>query len=266
MVSLTKYLQVFSLTWQNGFTYRISLLLWRMRQLLATLLSLTLWNVLFSHQTAVFSYSRDQMLTYLIVVSIIQGFVLATLMHSLAADIYQGQISSLLTKPINIIAYLASQDLADKLKNLFFVVFEAGLLVLFFRPNLGITSGWSIMWFVGLTLAATYLFFQIMLIFGCLGFYSPETWAPRFLLFVMIDLTTGRLFPLDILPAQLQTLLYLTPFPYISYLPAQVLLNRIRTEQVVPLALGLTWWIVALTTAGRALWYQGRKHYSATGQ
>ncbi|MDQ5951219.1 MAG: viologen exporter family transport system permease protein [Patescibacteria group bacterium] len=114
---MTKYLQILKLSWQNGFVYRVSLFMWRFRQFLSSVMSLTIWSVIFSSQSEVLGYSQDQMITYIFLSAFLQSFILATALNGLSGRVYSGEISGLLLKPVNLYAYLASEDIADKLRN-----------------------------------------------------------------------------------------------------------------------------------------------------
>src|SRR5690348_10170175 len=122
MKQTAKYWQLFLVTWQNGLVYPISVLFWRIRQFLATTMSLTIWTAIFSTQQSAFHYSQNQMITYIFIVGVLQSLILATILNGLAETIYTGKLSYELMKPVNIYVFLGIQELADKLKNFIFIV------------------------------------------------------------------------------------------------------------------------------------------------
>lgn len=263
---MNKYLTLFQLTWQNGLVYRVSILLWRLRQFLSSIMSLTIWSVIFQGQGAVFGYDQSQMITYIFVIGILQSLILASILHGLANTIYSGNLSYELLKPVNIYAYLGIQDLADKLKNFGFVVIESMLLFVIFQPDLVLpsfaNSSLFIIWLIG----GIMLNFFISLLFGAFGFWSPETWGPRFLFFMFLDFTAGRLFPLDILPELAQKLLFITPFPYLSFIQTQLFLEKVDSNQMFSYSAGLLFWIVASGILVKIIWSRGLKDYAAAGR
>lgn len=264
-IHIAKYWRILSISWQNGLVYRTSLVLWRLRQFLSSLMALTVWQVLFAGQTDIFAYTASEMTNYIFFVALLQSVILSTALHGLANTIYSGDLSGLLLKPVNLLSYWISYDLADKLKNVAFVLVEMMILAALFRPQLPQPSPEALL-IVGLgVFSGLSLYFIVMLLLGSLGFWSPETWGPRFLFFMFVDLTAGKLFPLDILPTALQQFLLWTPFPYLSYFQIQVLLGRWSTAagwQGLAAALawcgilgGLTWLV----------WRRGFKTYTAAG-
>lgn len=228
-------------------------------------MSLTVWSVIFGQQTSVFGYTQAQMMGYIFLVSLLQGAILATSLNSLAGDIYSGTISQLLIKPVSILKYLAIQDLSDKLKNVTFIILETIGLYFFFRPEFVLPSLSVFGLFLGWVVLAIVIHFFIEILFGTLGFWSPQSWGPKFLFFMVVEATAGTLFPLDILPAWLQKGLYLTPFPYLSYAQTQLFLGRLKQSEMVINSIGLLFWTVVLGWAAMVIWRKGIHNYSAAG-
>lgn len=262
---LTKYLTLTNLSWQSGLVYRTSLIMWRLRQFLGTLMSLTIWQVLYQNQNNIFDYQRNEMIGYILLVSILQSIILSTVMHGLASDVYSGRISKILIKPINLYAYFISLDLADKLKNIFFSFFEGMILFLIFQPQLMLPSWPNLIFFLIAIILGVAIFFLVQFLFGSMGFWTPDTWAPRFLFFMFLNFTAGKMFPLDILPDIIQKIIFFTPFPYLSYVQIQIFLGRFTTTQTINYLLMAGAWLILLIIVNKKIWKKGIKEYTATG-
>ncbi len=260
-----KYWQLFLVSWQNGLAYPISVLLWRMRQFLITFMSLTVWTVIFTGQGSAFAYSSEQMITYIFVVGVTQSLILATVMHSFAETIYTGRLSNELVKPVNVFGYMGVQEVADKVKNFGFIILETIILFLIFHPTIVIPNLLTVFLFALTTLLGAVIMFVIMLLFGTIGFWSPETWGPRFLFYMIIELTVGKFFPLDIFPQIIQRVLYFTPFPYLSYAQSQIFLGRADMNEIGVTFFMLFFWIFVLGAAFAYLWRKGMYEYGAMG-
>lgn len=266
-MKLTKYLHLLKLSWQRTFSYRVSFIMWRLRQFLSSLMSLTIWTVIFTSQNSVFGYERNQMITYIFLVNVLQSLIFTTAQSGLADKIYSGDLSKELVKPVNLYLYLAAEDIGDKLQNFGFVVVETAILYLIFRPVFAFPEQLPVLgFFLLLTLGAVMLNFFISLLFGSLGFWSPQTWGPRFLFYMFVDFTAGKLFPLDILPQAIQRVIYWTPFPYLSFVQTQLFLGKISTSQALQHAGTLSLWLLILGSTMYFTWQKGIKNYSAAGQ
>ena len=229
-------------------------------------MSLTIWTVIFANQTNAFNYNREQMITYIFLITVLQGFILTSALHGLANDIYSGKISQLLLKPMSIFTYLGMYELSDKLLNISFIAGEMILLYLLFKPVLTFPSLFEGIFFLFWLLGGMLLHFIISILFGTIGFWSPDVWGPKFIFFMIVDFTAGKLFPLDILPEIIQRVVFLTPFPYLSYAQVQLFLGRLSTQEILSHSLGLTFWILLLGFFAKPIWYKGIKSFAAAGQ
>ncbi len=263
---MKKYLQLFSTTWQNGFVYRTSVLLWRFRNFMATFMALTVWSLLLGNDTTVAGYTQESAITYIFLISLLQSVVLSSSLHGMSEFIYSGGLSIILIRPMSIFGYFFIQEVADKLKNFLFLVAESVLLWSMFTPSLHLPSGSTLLLFGFWTLGAVYLNGIILSLLGSIGFWSPETWAPRFLFFIMLDFTAGKLFPLDILPEAIQTILFLTPLPYLSFVQTQLFLGKLDTSTLLQHTVIFVAWLCIGTIVIRTVWRRGMKQYAAAGQ
>jgi ABC-2 type transport system permease protein len=266
MNKVSKYTKLISLSWQNGLVYRTSVIMWRLRQFLFTFMSLTVWTVIFSGQQEVFNYSQSSMITYIFLIGFLQSLILASALNGLASRIYSGEISNYLLKPVNIYLLLASEEVADKAKNIGFLLVETAVLFYIFLPEIILPQVGMFLIFLIWSFAGVILNFFISLVLGAIGFWSPETWGPRFLIFMILDFTAGKMFPLDILPEILQKILMLTPFPYMSFLQVQLFLGRVESSEILNLSLNLAIWVVLTGVLALFLWKKGLKDYEAVGR
>lgn len=202
---------------------------------------------------------------YILGASLVQAIVLSSRTIDLTGIINSGDLSQILLKPVAMFRYWFSQDMADKLLNILFSITELGLLWLLFRPNLMIPSTHGLVLFGLFLLLALGLYFFINFLFGSLGFWTPEVWAPRFLLFVLLNFVAGNMFPLDILPLFLVKIIYWTPFPYLVYFPTQALLGRLPDSQIYAgLAAGAVW-VIGMYLIVKYVWNRGLRVYHAEG-
>jgi len=262
---MRKYLQLLKISWSSGLVYRTSLLLWRFRQMILALMSLTVWSVLFTNQQSIFGYSSAQMISYIFLVSILQSLILATSLNGLAGEIYSGDITPHLLRPENLFYSFATVEIADKLRNFFFTIGESLILFILLKPEIVFPSLINFIFFLILLFSGILINFFISILFGTIGFWSPDIWGPKFLFFMIVDFTAGKLFPLDIFPIAVQKIIYLTPFPYLSFIQTQVFLGNssvIQSGQKIFISII---WIALLAMATRFLWRRGMKEYSASG-
>jgi ABC-2 type transport system permease protein len=114
-----------------------------------------------------------------------------------------------------------------------------------------------------------FLSFYLNLLISFLGFWSAEVWAPRFIFFILISILAGNFFPLDLLPKKLFSLIILTPFPYLFFLPVkmisspQTLMDKIDIYFLLFMG---SFWLVILFFLARFFWQKGLKSFSFWGR
>ncbi|MBI2103398.1 hypothetical protein HYT59_00170 [Candidatus Woesebacteria bacterium] len=73
-----KYLQVFKISFQQEFAYRLNFIMWRLRNVMQIFLVFFLWSTIFSdNQKEFFGYNRDKILTYVFGILILRALVLS---------------------------------------------------------------------------------------------------------------------------------------------------------------------------------------------
>jgi ABC-2 type transport system permease protein len=104
------------------------------------------------------------------------------------------------------------------------------------------------------------------MIFGFMGFWTQDVWAPQFLSFVIMEFLAGSIFPLDILPKALFLISKSLPFYYFMYFPLGVYLGKIAGWDLVTGFAGVFLWIGIFVLAVRLMWRRGLRVYTAEGR
>jgi ABC-2 type transport system permease protein len=265
-VKLQKYIAISQATWVNGFAYPVSFSMWRFRQLIQTFISLSLWVSIYANQSSLFGYQKNQMLTYIFVANIVNYFILSSRTIDVVNVINSGDLSLYLVMPINFFTYWFSRDTADKIQNILFSVGELTLLYLFFRPPFYLPSHLLSYFVVAAgVIAGIFLYFFINMIFGFIGFWSPDAWAPRFLFFMIMSFAAGTLFPLDVFPKTFVTIITYTPFPYLTFFQAKLFLEQLSGADTLRGFIVMGAWIAIMWLLARALWHKGIRGYGSEG-
>ncbi|KKQ52246.1 hypothetical protein A2865_02240 [Candidatus Woesebacteria bacterium RIFCSPHIGHO2_01_FULL_39_17] len=267
---MNKYLQVFKISFQQEFAYRLNFIMWRVRNVLQIFVVFFLWDTVFSFREGeLFGYDRDRILTYVFGLIFIKAFVLSARAQDVAGEIARGDIINYLLKPVSYFKYWLTRDISSKALNLIFAVFEFGILYLILKPPFYFqTNPFQILLSVVAICIAIYTFYLILFIVNVIPFWAPEMgWGGHFLVTViLVEFLSGSLFPLDILPANLQNILSFTPFPYLIFFPLQVYLGKITGLLLLKGIVVSLVWIVILWFFMKWVWNKGFKAYQAYGR
>lgn len=263
---MEKYWAVFSITWQQGLVYRLNFILWRVRSVLQLLLVYFIWWTVFQTQQQVFGYTQSSILTYVIVVSLIRAIVLSSRVMDIVDQINSGGIVNFLLKPLNLLVYYFSRDIADKLLNISFVIVEILLIFVLLNPTIIIqTNPVTLSLFVLAIFLGLVLYFNLNFMFGLLSFWLENMWGVFFLFFMIIEAFGGGLFPIDIMPEVIKNFLLLTPFPYLLYFPAKIFLGSLTNQEIIMGFFVLIFWLIASSWLLLKTLNAGLRTYTAIG-
>ncbi len=262
---MNKYLSIFAITLQEIFAYRLNMLMWRVRQVFVFLIPFFIWKAVLGQGGEIYGYSFAAIITYLFGTTLLRSLVMGSLSADLGWMINSGQLTIPLMRPLGIFRFFFIRDLADKLFNMSFIVIEIPLMFLIFHPPVFLqTNLFQLLLASSSILLAICIYFYINILFGSIGFWSRDVWAPRFLLMVILEIATGAMFPLDMLPDLWQKVALFTPFPYLLYVPLKVYLGQ-DPAVWMHLLVGLLW-TITLGWLTRITWQKGMKSYEAEGR
>lgn len=262
---MKKYFSIFGITLQEIFTYRLNMVMWRVRQVFVFLIPFFIWRAVLGGGGNIYGYSFAAIMTYLFGTTVLRSLVMGSRTVDLGWMINSGALTIPLMRPFNIFSFFFIRDLADKLFNLSFMLIEIPILLIIFHPPVFLQSNPTFIFLASLsTLFAIFIYFFINVVFGSFAFWSRDVWAPRFLLMVIMEFATGAMFPLDMLPLFWQKIALMTPFPYLLYVPLKVYLGT-DSNTVQHLIVGLSW-TLALGLITKYVWQKGIKSYEAEGR
>ncbi len=265
---MRKYFTVFAASWQDEFTYRLNFILWRFRNVLRFLMTYFLWQGLFSATSTIYGYSRPDMVAYIFLVLIVQAAITsAPSADNIGGEIGSGDLSNYLLKPMSYLRFWFTRDLASKSLNLLFSFIEITLLWLLLRPALSFHySFFSVFGFVASGLFAMVIYFLVSASARFTSFWYPEnTWGLSFLILIFIEIFSGSIFPLDVLPPAGQIILQATPFPYLIYYPISILDGKITGLYLWRILFQSASWTLLLLIFTRFLWRKGLRVFGAEG-
>lgn len=263
---MKKYLQIAKNTWDEALTYRTSFIVYRARELLQLLASYFLWLFIVPANSNFLGYTQPLILTYIIGTAFVSDIVFATRTTTIASEINEGVLTNFLVRPMHYLKYYFARDIGDKAMNVTFSLIELVSIVLIFhipffvQKNIGVV----ILFFI-ITFFALLLNFFISVLISLIGFWSNEGWGPRFIFYSVIGFLSGGMFPLDILPKPIFTILQFLPFSYLTYFPMKIYLGQYTVSFLLQGIGMLILWIVIMYLIMMRVWKIGLRAYTAQG-
>lgn len=264
---MKKYLSVAKLTWDETFTYRLNFTIWRVRSVLSLLTIYFLWFSVLPKGSNLLGYTQDSILTYIIGAYFVGAIVFSSRTPEIGDNINSGDLSIFLLRPINYFFYWFAKDAGDKAMNIFFSIFELILFFIVIHPPLFIqTNIFTLFLSIIAIIFSTLILFWINVLLGLIGFWSQETWAPRFIFYTLVPFLSGVFFPLDIVPGVIFSIIKLLPFTYLLYFPVKIYLGQLVIVEII-LGFGVSLvWVIILQGFAQFVWKKGLRSYVAYGR
>ena len=267
---MKKYFQVIGIGLQNNMQYRVNYLTRTLFSFIPLLAMLSLWRTVYGSNAGAGAhngFTEAQMIFYYLLVAVVDVFTAVNEDDwQIAADIREGAISQFLLKPIDYLTYRLCLFFSGRLAFVMMAAIPLGIFLFLHRQYvLPPASQTALLLFpVSLVLTALLQFFMSYAM-AMLAFWFLEISTFIFILFAFEYLASGHLFPLDVLPPAVKTILFLTPFPYQLYFPISIYLGKVAGAELWRGLLVQAGWVVAAYAFARFMWRRGVKKYSAFG-
>jgi len=262
---LKKWLATFRIELVNVLTYRLNFLLTILvPALVFFLVNYNIWTSIFlqSGLVTIGGYTLTQMIAYQACVLVVRFLSQEHNGRNLAEEIRLGRISSFLLYPFHFSNYQIAGFFAFQS-----VQIVGALLIVIVLFALGFGAELSTLGLVqGLFLAILVALFWFSLQFSMatLAFWLEETWVLRVIFQVIAALLSGAVMPLSLFPESLRTVLWYTPFPYLTAVPVELMLGR-SSVSFETACLAVLFWAGCGVLLARTIWRRGMSLYSAAG-
>lgn len=240
--------------------YRAELILWVLANSLPIIM-LGVWTQ--AARSGQFTLTPAEFARYFITVFLIRQLTITWVVWEFEREVVEGRLSPRLLQPIDPVWHHVASHLSERLARLPFTI----LLIIFFfvlYPQATWIPSWQgiILGSLGIVLAFV-LRFLIQYNFALFAFWTERATALEQFWFLFYLFLSGMVAPLDVFPVAIREILFWTPFPYLIYFPASVLVG-VPVSLVQGFAVIFAW-IVSLWIVNRWLWRAGLKHYSGMG-
>lgn len=240
--------------------YRAELILWVLANSLPIIM-MGIW--IQAAQGGQFVLSALQFARYFICVFFIRQLTVVWVAWEFEREVVEGRLSPRLLQPIDPVWHHVAHHIAERFARMpFTLLLVAMLFVLYpqaaWAPNLG-----GVFLAVISTLLAFVMRFLIQYTFALCAFWIERATAIEQVWFLFYTFLSGMIAPLTVFPDSVQEIVLWTPFPYLIYFPASLLVG-------LPVNLGQGFAVMAVWTGlfwiiNRWLWRRGLKHYSGMG-
>ncbi len=182
--------------------------------------------------------------------------------RSLAEDIRLGRISSYLIYPFSFWKFHFASFLAFSSLQLVIALIS---IIIFYVLEMITIEPISLIIFLAISIFVSILWFFLRFAIGLIAFWLEETWTFRIILVTLVNLLSGAIFPIDMFPKAIQQILYLTPFPFMTYFPVKIGMGLASNAEIINCFIAVIAWSLICLLFCNFLWKRGLKLYTASG-
>jgi len=240
--------------------YRAELIFWVLSGSFP-LIFLGLWDQ--AAQSTDVGFTPTEFARYFLAVFLARQFTVVWVIWDFEKEVVQGKLSPLLLQPIDPVWRHFFGHLAERLTRMPFIILLIGLFCLLYPDAIWIPTPYACFWGT-LTLFLSFcLRFLIQYTFAMLSFWVERATAIQQFWFLFYTFLSGMIAPLELFPDPIREFALWTPFPYLVYFPASLLVG-LPVDLRRGLVTIMLWGAIALTL-NRVLWRKGLKKYSGMG-
>lgn len=250
---------------QMTLEYRGAFVVYMLSTVLAPVISLLVWLTV-SEQGVGLPFSRGQLVTYYLLLSVVSMLTATWLGDYLAQRIRTGKISPWLLIPAPYILRDAGNNIGEKIIKLPLLLPMVAVVALLFRDDVRLPtapSAW-LLFVVCLPMTAA-VAFLLDFVIGSLAFWIQDVNGLIRLKTLVGAFFAGQFVPLAFFPPALSPLLEVQPFRYTLSFPLEVLTGGLSNVQLARGFALQAGYCVALWALYRLQWRYGLRAYSASG-
>lgn len=248
LIQVTNYRSEVWLTILNKFVYLASIIF--------------LWSIIGKTVNGIAGVTS--LVSYFLIANGVQGLVDGeSLRYSkvINSEVKMGGLSTHLLRPINPVLFLYFTFLGTRGMTLLMTII---LMVVgfIFLPSI---TFWQIILFLISLMMAFIVGFVFNLLVGSLSFWTPEANHLQNVFSHVIRVFSGVLIPISFFSGNMKTILLLSPFPSMAYLPSIIMQNQNMTVDMWLIFGASIFWSVLLLPLGFLFWKKGLRRYEAIG-
>lgn len=263
---MKKYLLIFNNACQVGWSYRGSLVIKAFVDVIFTVAYILLWSVLYRNKSTIAGFNFADIVTYYILVRIIDLFYTFYPAKFLTAAIKTGNFSNVLIKPLNYFIYSIANTAGLKIaRGSVTLILIIGFLIFFpeyltFPPDpiyyLALIPFGILSWLI---------FFELGFLIGIASFWVSETGNIRSAIAQIVSLFSGGWIPLTFFPPLVILVINWLPLRFLYFYLIQLYQGKIPLHQLAPDLLLCIFWVTLLWLLGRQLLIKGVRRYESYG-
>lgn len=260
-----KYASMFAIYTKNVLVYRAELILDMVFFMLSSLVYIFVWAAvyLFSGVSSIHGITLTSMVVYLFVIGSLSFLSWPGVANVLEQDMREGSIAAALIRPVRYINTLFISELPE---NMMLAAFGMTPILIAIYIIAGLHTGAiAILAFVAEIAIAFVIINLIGFIIGSLAIYFTSIYGILNGIVTLFAILGGGIMPITLYPKFAYSILMLTPFPYLYFVPGATFTGILQLgalPQVFAIGIG---WIAVLGFVANIVWKKVSRDINSVG-
>lgn len=258
---------IMKMTVKSKIVYRMRLVMWALTTIVWVAVYPLVWLAVYDGQEILRGFSTTDILTYFIVIMLMDFVVTSYADDNLSVDVRDGDVSNWLLKPISTPQFYFYYNFSVSLP-MTVIAFIVALAIAVFSPvPLSYPQQWLTLPVIVLFMAVGVgISFNIKFMLGCLAFWFEEIRMVQYLYWFATSLLAGWVAPLVFFPDWFARLSEVLPFQYTLYVPVMIALEKYTPALLLNWGTIAACWLVVSWIARRVMWKRAIRRYNAVGR
>lgn len=259
---------------EERLVYRGDFALGTLMRFLPIITQIFLWGAVFASMTGsgetatIGGFGFPEMVAYYLMTMIARACSsMPGLSSGIARQIREGEIKKFLIQPVDLIGFLLLGRIAHKFA--YYSVATLPFALVFFLCRDYFVDGWpsaiTMFAFIATLIMGFLIGYFLEAAIGLIGFWFLEVSSLLFIYMLFSFFLSGHMFPITLLPDNIEWFVQLLPFKYLAYFPAAVFLGKVPPEELGHELLIEAGWVVFFIVLCRLMYASGVKRYSGFG-
>jgi ABC-2 type transport system permease protein len=238
-------------------SFRLRTLLFLFSAVIQILVQVFLWRALFASGGAQDGITLRDMISYLILSSLLRPLYGMRVGERLATGIYDGSIASDLLKPLHLKLIYTAHETGGILADLLLRALPTAVAWSMILGVPGPSSPASLAAALVALMFGILLNYRVEMIIGQSAFWLQDIWYLHWFHRALLSLFSGTLIPLWFYPGALRGLAEALPFRFTAFVPLSLYLGKTPVTSMPELVLYALIWLVVLGMLERLVWARG---------
>ncbi|WP_017298219.1 ABC-2 family transporter protein [Nodosilinea nodulosa] len=210
-----------------------------------------------------FDLTPTELVQYFLAVFLVRQFTVVWVIWEFEREVVEGKLSPYLLQPIDPAWRHFFSHVSERFARLPFAVLLVGLFLLLYPYAAWLPRFDNLVLGLLAIVLAFCLRFLMQYTFALAAFWTERASALEQFWFLLYTFLSGMVAPLSLFPDAVREVVLWTPFPYLIYFPASLLINR--PQNVAQGFMAMMVWSALFWGLNRWLWRRGLKQYSGMG-